>query len=103
MEGFLSLRRYPFTGAMLEYAPEEKGVYGLFDGDELIYLGATSGEVSIKACLLLHQVGTPATCTRKATTYTWEITLWPRRREMEIMAWFRKETGRAPRCQGAAA
>ena len=99
MERFLKLPRYPFTPAMIEHAPDESGVYGLFDGHELIYLGKTAPGASIKACLLRHQGGVNGGCTLKAGTYTWEITLAPAGRETEILARFHQGTGRGPRCQ----
>ena len=88
---------------MLEHAPDEPGVYGLFDGYELIYIGKTVGGASIKACLLAHEDSANKIGDLKATAYTWEITLSPAAREAEILARFREGNGRAPRCQGKAA
>jgi hypothetical protein len=39
MEKLLKLPRYPFTRAMIEYAPDTHGVYGLFEGEAMIYIG----------------------------------------------------------------
>lgn len=105
MESFLKLPRYAFTRAMLEHAPEESGVYGLFDGHELIYIGkTTTGErASLKALLLLHQDGALGECTMRATTYTWEISFTPEARETELLARFHQGNRRAPRCQHKAA
>ena len=100
MEKFLKLPRYPFTRAMLEHAPEQSGVYGLFDGAELVYVGKSA---SIRAALLLHQDGAAGECTMRATAYTWEITIWPAARETEILARFHQSHRRDPRCQGKAA
>ena len=99
MERFLKLPRYPFTRAMIEHAPEESGVYGLFDGHELVYVGKTAPGASIKAGLFLHQDGANGACTMKATAYTWEITLSPAARETEILARFHQGNGRDPRYQ----
>ena len=100
MEKFLELPRYAFSRQMLEHAPEEPGIYGLFDGDELIYLGrASDREHSIKACLLAHQDGARGECTMRARTYTWEITVWPAEREAAVLAYFRERHRREPRCQ----
>ncbi len=99
MEGFLRSTLYPFNRAFLEKAPEEAGIFGLFDGDELVYVGrAEGGEHSIKAGLLLHPHGGLGACTRKATHYAWEITASPAAREEEVLAQFRRQHRREPRC-----
>lgn len=103
MESFLSLPRYPFKRAMIEHAPDDAGVYALFDGEELIYLGNASDELSIRSSLLLHQDGALGPCTMKATTYTWEIARLPKLRARELLAQFRQARGSNPRCQGRAA
>jgi len=99
MRSFLARARYPFNRRMLEGAPEEHGVYALFEGDELIYVGSAQGEMTIKTCLLLHQDGAMGSCTMKATAYAWEITRWPSARSNEILAEFFALTRRDPRCQ----
>ena len=104
MEKFLKLPRFSFTRRMLEHAPEEPGIYGLFDGDELLYIGRASDRAqSIKACLLAHQDGAHGECTMRAKTYAWEITVWPAEREAEVLAQFRERHRREPRCQAKAA
>ena len=104
MEKFLNLPRYAFSRRMLEHAPDEPGIYGLFDGEELIYLGrASDREQSIKACLLAHQDGAHGECTMRAKTYTWEISMWPAEREAAVLAYFRASQQREPRCQAKAA
>jgi hypothetical protein len=102
LDKFLQLPRYPFTRSMIELAPDVPGLYGLFEGDDLIYLGKTvegaAKAATIRACLLQHQSGALGDCTRKATTYTWEIAIWPGQREAQILQ------GRLPpRCQSDAA
>lgn len=89
---------------MLDYAPDEGGVYGLFDGQELIYVGRTSdAQGSIKVLLLRHHEGAHGPCTEKATSYTWEITMRSTIREAEILAAFQQLNGTEPRCQKIAA
>ncbi|MBV8030628.1 MAG: hypothetical protein JO035_03885 [Betaproteobacteria bacterium] len=101
MQGFLALPRYSFTRAAIVYAPEESGVYGLFDGGELIYIGRASdrAEHSIRELLLKHQDGAFGDCTMKATHYTWEITIWPAARETELFARHYQVAHHEPRCQ----
>lgn len=102
MDKFNDLPRYPFTPAMIEHAPDGFGVYGLFEGDELIYIGRATRGMSIKTCLSMHLEGVLGACTSAATTYTWELNLWPSTRENELLLAFTKAEGREPRCQGKA-
>jgi hypothetical protein len=105
LDAFLALPRYPFTRAAIEYAPEEPGVYALFEGSELIYLGRASdrGAHSIRELLRLHQDGRFGDCTMKAAQYTWEITLWPAARETELLVRYFQAHRRDPRCVARAA
>jgi excinuclease UvrABC nuclease subunit len=92
-------KRWPFTRANLEYAPDEPGIFVLWDGDEVIYVGrATRG--TIKSELLAHQDGANGACTMKATHYSWEITLLARAREAALLEEFHAQFQRAPRCNG---
>jgi hypothetical protein len=105
MDAFFSLPRYAFKRAALQHAPEEAGIYGLFDGEDLIYLGRASDREarSLRSLLLLHQDGALGECTMKATHYTWEIAVWAAAREGEVLRAFRRQHQRDPRCQRAAA
>jgi hypothetical protein len=103
MQSFLARARYPFNRRMLEGAPDEIGVYALFDSDELIYVGAAHGGMTIRACLLLHQDGALGACTMKATFYAWELTRWPSARSTEILAEYFRLTRKDPRCQSKTA
>ena len=100
---FMALRRYPFTRAMIERAPEAPGVYGLFDAGDIIYIGKAINGMTIKNCLLLHHDGSLGQCGMKATAYTCEITNWPHARETELLAAFFKAYRQDPRCQGKVA
>jgi hypothetical protein len=99
MQNFLARARYPFNRRMLEGAPDESGVYALFEDDELVYVGAAHDGMTIRACLLLHQDGSGGACTSKATAYAWEITRWANARSTEILADFFRLTRKDPRCQ----
>src|SRR3954469_14760396 len=105
MLAFLALPRYPFTRGAIEFAPEEPGIFGLFDGTELIYVGRAEDrhDRSIRALLIRHQDGAFGECTMKATHYTWEISIWPAARETELLARFFQEHARDPRCQNVPA
>jgi len=102
MQAFLALPRYPFTRAAIEFAPEEAGVFGLFDGSELIYIGRAMDreQQSIRALLLRHQDGANGECTMRASHYTWEITVWGgAARETELLARHFQSYRNEPRCQ----
>ena len=106
MQDFLALPRYPFTRSAIEFAPEEPGVFGLFDGQELIYVGRGDNrhDHSLRALLLLHQDGAMGECTMKASHYTWEIVLLGTvARETELLARYFQTHHRQPRCSEAKA
>ena len=87
----------------MEHAPDDiGGVYVLWDGDEVIYIGR-SGSRTLRACLLEHVEGKHGNCTVKATHYSWEITIWDAARETELLALYTRENARDPRCQQAVA
>ena len=100
----MDMKRYPFTRGIIEYAPHDSGgVYVLWDADEVIYIGRTGRETNIRACLLEHLDGTRGNCTRSATHYSWEITIWDSARETELLALFARENRKDPRCQQSSA
>jgi hypothetical protein len=94
--------RYHLTRSMVAGAPEEPGVYALWKGEELIFLGRASQAATIRACLVEH-LGGACPCTRQATHYTWELSLQPAAREAEVLREFQARFGRLPRCNGKAA
>ncbi|HLS87580.1 MAG TPA: hypothetical protein VK043_14860 [Burkholderiales bacterium] len=103
MDDFLGHPRHPFTRGAVEGAPQEAGVYGLFLGEELIYVGrATDRDESLRALLLLHQDGALGACTMKATHFAWEVTIWPYARENEVLVRHRRKYRREPRCNADA-
>lgn len=91
-------RRYKFHRIVLAGAPNEPGVYALWQGDELIYYGRALGEATIRSRLLEHfnrQVD--------ATHYSWEISREPASRESELLREYQETFGRLPRMNGSAA
>ena len=95
------MKRYAFTRANIEYAPEESGVYVLWHGGEAIYIGRASREQGIQALLRRHLEGAHGACTAGASHYSWEIALWESARETELLAEFFGTHEREPRCQQA--
>lgn len=90
-------KKWPFTRVNIEYAPEDPGVFILWERDEVIYIGRATRS-TIKAELLAHQDGAAGACTMKATHYSWEITMLSHAREAALLQEFRAEFERAPRC-----
>jgi hypothetical protein len=91
-------KKYRFMLSLVEYAPEEAGVYALWQGEEMIYVGRADKGQGIQRCLMEHLRGGRGPCTAKATHYTWEICLLPTVREAEILRDFREAHQREPRC-----
>ena len=99
MDAFLKLARYSFVTASIDYAPHRQGVYGLFDLDDLIYIGGTNDlHETIRACLTNHAAGAHGECTKNATRYTWEVTRFAGDRIRELLAQFSERHRRNPRC-----
>jgi excinuclease UvrABC nuclease subunit len=89
---------YRFTSIIAQGAPEQAGVYALWQDDEMIYLGRA---LSIRQRLLDHLQRSDSPCMTDATHYTWELALRPEAREAELLAQFRARHGRLPRCNAA--
>ena len=82
---------------MVAGAPNDPGVYALWENDELIYYGHARGEsVTIQSCLQKHLGGEG--CTSRATHYGWEISANPPVREAELLREFQRANKRLPRC-----
>lgn len=90
-------RRYRFNRIAIAGAPEDPGVYALWNEDELIYYGrAHGGDWSIRSRLLEHYRGAA-----EATHYSWEICRDPAAREAELMREYLEIFGRLPRLNAA--
>ena len=90
-------KKWLFASSVIEHSPEEPGVYALWQEDEVIYVGRAAAG-GIKTSLLQHLEGRHGACTRAATHYSWEISLWPTLRESEVLAEFVAAHQRTPRC-----
>ena len=91
---------YRFAHAIVQGAPANAGVYALWQDGEMIYLGRAT---SIRERLLEHLERTPLPCTSGATHYSWELSLRPATREVELLELYKKRHGRLPRCNDEAA
>ena len=90
-------KKWTFNQTNIEHAPDNPGVFLLWEGDEVIYVGHARD--TIKAMLIRHLEGAFGGCTKSSTHYSWEITLWPAARETQLLAEFAKQYQRDPRCQ----
>ncbi len=92
-------KKYKFTKDNVDNAPDEQGVYALFDEQEVIYYGRAKGEnVTIRSRLQSHLAGREGVCTKKATHYQREVTTAPVSREKQLLEEYDLVHGRLPRC-----
>lgn len=88
-----------FTQQNIDRAPEEAGVYGLYDRHQAIYHGrAQGGDVTIRSRLIEHNAGHEGVCTQRATHFNYEITPAPAAREERLLHEHQALYGRLPRC-----
>jgi hypothetical protein len=93
--------RYALTPTMVYGAPNDPGVYALWENDELIYYGHARGEsATIQSCLQQHISGKSG-CTARATHYGWEISANPPQREADLLREFQRAHKRLPRCNSS--
>ena len=81
-------QRYKLTRIVLQGAPDEPGIYTLWDGDEVVYYGRAT---TIRSRLLEHLEKT------HATHYSWEVCADPASREAELLREHERAYGRRPR------
>ena len=90
--------RYALTQIMVSGAPNDPGVFALWENEELIYYGHARGEsVTIQSSLKEHLTRGNG-CTARATHYGWEISANPPLREAELLREFERTHKRLPRC-----
>ena len=85
-----------FAAALVLVTPETPGVFELWDGDELVYVGATRGpRQSLRAALEREMA------LRRATYFSWEITYQAAERERELLDEYIAEHHHPPRLNSA--
>lgn len=85
-------RRYRFSRIVIAGAPDDVGVYALWDGDEIVYYGRGA----IRTGLLQHLERR-----ERATHYSWELCADPVGREAALLAEHERTFGRPPRYNAA--
>ena len=92
---------YTFNNDNVSRAPSQHGIYILYQGNELIYIGRAIGEgVTIQSRLSAHLRGEEGRCTQSATKYQREIlsARAAQEREVNFLNWHKQQYGRLPRC-----
>lgn len=85
-------RKWAFRPSMVADAPETAGVYALWDGESLLWLGhATGGADTVRARLTEHMVRAASGRCPIPTHYSWEICTNPREREAQARAELRSQ------------
>ena len=82
----LASPRYPFKEAVIFGVPDESGVYSLYFGYDLLYVGIARGRAhaeTLKSKLLAHAAGELKPSI--ATHFKWEITHEPEKRLAETL------------------
>lgn len=96
MEYFLALPRYPFKEAVFRSAPEDPGIAGLFDGNELLCVVPAK---NIKLVLRDIQKSVFGKWHVQATHYTWHISMFPGARCREVLKGFLELNSVPPKFQ----
>jgi hypothetical protein len=85
-----------FTWPNITSSPDQPGVYALYKGASIIYIGQS--ESSIRARLNSHKSGREGSGTSTATHFWYEVCSRPSEREKELLQWFKNENGHLPSC-----
>lgn len=90
---------FDFTDDNLDKAPDSGGVYALYRGSTLIYIGRSKGETTtIRSRLKDHKAGREGPCTQSADGYRREPCTNPVTRERELLQEYQNAYSKLPRC-----
>jgi len=88
--------RWRFDAETLRDVPEGPGVFTLWSGSDLVYIGRTEGSASLrellKACLAPVRERD-----LRVTHFTWEVTVTPKTRAGDLLDSHLAKHGRLPR------
>jgi hypothetical protein len=94
----VSGKRYKFSKENVDKSPRQSGVFALYDGETVIFIGrATDGGVTLRSALQDHQAGRGGSATQRATHYRREQTKASVSREIELLAEHAANFGGQPR------
>jgi hypothetical protein len=89
----------PFTAEGIGLAPRAPGIYMLYRGGRLIYVGIAEGRGGIRAKLAEHRRGDHGACTRVATAFLYDVSADPGRAHRDyLLAHMARHGGRLPVC-----
>ncbi len=88
--------KYTFNEKNIGIAPDEPGVYALYDGNAPIYYGSSTK--SIRDRLQSHFDGDDGPCTKGASSYRRETCNNGLQRERELLQAFKNQNKALPRC-----
>ena len=90
---------YAFNEKNVNIAPDVQGIYELYDGAELIYIGRADGRtITIRSRLQSHYRGDEGPCTQGATAYARYEHADPKAEEVRLLNAYKARYGRLPRC-----
>ena len=100
----LTNRHWTFSPLVVSGAPDEPGVYALFEDEEIVYYGCAVQGSTIQSALreILGRVQAGhGGCLQRVNRYSWEISYRPRLREAELLREFELAHLHPPRCNQA--
>ena len=89
---------YQFNADEVKDAPTDHGLYALYDGDEIIFIGKAKSGLGIRGALFSHLRGDVGSCSQGATHFRRELDPSPPVRYSELIEEFKRERGDLPRC-----
>jgi excinuclease UvrABC nuclease subunit len=95
--------RYRFSDDDISHAPERSGIYVLYNGPQIIFIGKATGTQTIKSKLQSHKKGNEGPCTRHATHFIRELSPSPANRERDLLQEYKNLYLRLPPCNAALA
>ena len=94
--------RYKFSQKNVDKSPAKAGVFALYEGKKLIYIGQAGGDkITVRSCLQGLHAGKDANGISKATHYKREVTNTSAAREKELLAEYKEKHEELPRCNAA--
>lgn len=89
---------YRFTDEDIAHVPERSGVYILYNGPQIIFIGKATGTSNIRIKLKSHKRGDEGPCTRHATHFCRELSPSPANRERDLLQEYKNLYCRLPAC-----
>jgi hypothetical protein len=83
----------PFDRRHVAAAPAAPGVYMLYRGERLIFIGCAAPGATIRQALQQHLRGERGADTAQATEFDYETSAYARWRYRNYLNWYREATG----------